>query len=510
MTIGLSFASANGTAKRGAPRLARLTQGFVALVVAVVFLMQTSRPLTADVSWLMTVAERMLAGQPLYVDILELNPPMCALLYLPSVGLGQLLHIAPEGIVVLSVLALALGAIWCSDRILTRSGLLESRNSWWSVSVLVFILLPGVDFAEREHFALLAVIPMLAALAVRAHGEAPAFWQRLIAGVGGGLAMAIKPHFALAILVPAIYAAAKARSWRPIVALENIVAGTVVLGFWAMVALLFPRFFTSMLPLAADMYAGDRIDMLLLLVQQLVWPFWGFVVVLLILYRGQVLGSYLATFLAGACGFFLAYLAQGKGFSYHLMPAFALAVEVFLLAFATRNAVASGWQRALPTLVALLLTGLSVVLTLPNSANRDAVVAMLRPFGPGLKLANITPQLETATPLERQIGATLINSGPFLWMALGAIRIENASTDPARIARARLVEVHERDVLRNDMLRDRPDIILSGADAFDWLGWAAADPVIAKLLTDYEVIGEVGKDSDRIAVRKRRDLTARN
>ena len=510
MTTGLSFTLTGGETDTGALPLGRLTQGFVALVVIAVFVMQMSQPLTADVSWLITEAERMLSGQRLYVDILELNPPMCALLYMPSVWLGQLLNIAPEGPVVVSVLALALGAIWAGDKILSRGRLLDNRNNWWSISALAFILLPGAAFAQREHFALLAVIPILTALAVRAQGETPALWQRLVAGVGGGLSMAIKPHFALAILMPAIYAAAKTRSWRPILGLENVVAGIVVLGFWATVAVVFPQFFTNTLPLATEVYAGDRIDLLLLLTQRLAWPFWGFVLVLLVLYRGQVLNTYLVPLLVGASGFFLAYLAEGKGFSYHLMPAFVLVVEVFLLAFATRNTGAPGWQRALPLFVALLLTGLPVLLTLPNNANQAAMVALLRPFGPGLKIANITPQLETISPLERQIGATLVNSAPFPWMALGAIRIENASIDPARIAKAKLIEAHDRDVLRNDMLRSPPDIILSGADAFDWLGWAAADPAIAQLLTGYEVIGQVGKDSDMVTVRKRRGLIARS
>lgn len=510
MTTDLSLTSTGGKTEGGALPLARLNQGFVALVVIAVFLIQMSRPLSADVAWLMTEAERMLAGQRLYVDILELNPPMCALLYMPSVWLGQILHIAPEGIVVVSVLALALGAIWVGDKILTRARLLENRNSWWSISALVFILLPGADFAQREHFALLALIPILAAFAVRAKGEAPTLKQQLIAGVGGGLTMAIKPHFALAILMPAIYVAAKTRSLRPIVTLENIVAGLVVLGFWAMVVVVFPQFLSNTVPIAAEVYAGDRTEVLRLLMQRPMWPFWGFVIVLLMLYGGQVLNSYLAPFLAGALGFFLAYLAQGKGFSYHLMPAFALVVDVFLLAFSARNAGTARWQWALPSLVALLLTGLPVLLTLPNNPNQAAMVALLKPFGPGLKIANISPQLETISPLERQIGATLVNSAPFRWMALGAIRIENASTDPARIAGAKLIEAHDRDVLRDDMLRNPPDIILSGADAFDWLGWAARDPVIAKLLTGYDLIGEVGKDSDMVSVRKRRDFIARS
>lgn len=508
----MSFGSAADVVDDVAPGSARrhwllAAGGLIGLVILGVFALQVSRPLTADVSWLITVAERMLAGQRLYVDIFELNPPMCALLYLPWVWLAQLLRIAPEGIVVAAILGLALGALAIADKILIGARLVEERASWWVIGTLAFVLLPGPNFAEREHFALLAVIPILATLAARADGQIPRLWQRIAAGIGAGFAMAIKPHFALAILLPAIYAALRQRSWRPIFGLENVVAGLVLVAFWVMVALVFPAFFTTMLPIAASIYAGDRVGLLLLVVQKLTWPFWGFVLVLLLLYRGQLRQPYLATTLFGAFGFFLAYLAQGKGFAYHLMPALALVVQTFLMAFATRNRGGGGWRRALPLLPAILLSILPIIAT-PANPDRRAIVDLLRPLGPGLRIANITPQLETTSPLQRQIGATLINSGPFLWMALGAIRIENTSKDPGRLAEARQIEQRERDMLRNDMLRTPPDIILAGADAFDWLGWAEKDPVIARLLTGYDVIARNGGDSDLVTILKRRDFVA--
>ena len=37
-----------------------------------------------DVSWLLTVGERVLGGERLYADVFETNPPMAVLVYLPE------------------------------------------------------------------------------------------------------------------------------------------------------------------------------------------------------------------------------------------------------------------------------------------------------------------------------------------------------------------------------------------------------------------------------------------
>ncbi|MEO8882765.1 MAG: hypothetical protein ABI377_05030, partial [Devosia sp.] len=433
-------------------RLSVTARVLVALVVAAAFAWQLSQPLNGDVSWLMTASERMLAGQLLYSDILETNPPMSTLLYLPWVWFGQVTGIAAEGIVVAATLALAGVVLWIADRILASAHLLERRGDWWFVGALVLMLLPGQDFAEREHFALLATVPMLAAFAVRQAKVTPPLWARLAAGIGGGLAMAIKPHFALAILVPAVWVAIATRSLRPIFCLETVIAGMVLLIFWGIVGLAFPAFFTDLLPLGGIIYAGDRLPWLPLLTGRPTWPFWAVVIAMLLLYRSELVRPLPATLFAGAMGFFLAYLAQGKGFSYHLLPATALATAVFLMAFASRNAGGRGLAAAVPKLVAVALVALPMM-TAPTDAGNATLVELLRPLGPKLKIANITPQLGTTSPLVRELGATLVNSGPFMWMALGAIRIENSGPSPALMAMARTVEQHERDRLRQDLLR---------------------------------------------------------
>src|SRR5258708_29647461 len=59
---------------------------FVAAVVLRHFLAANT-----DVSWLLTVGERVLDGQRLYIDVLETNPPMAVLLFTPGSALTPLL-----------------------------------------------------------------------------------------------------------------------------------------------------------------------------------------------------------------------------------------------------------------------------------------------------------------------------------------------------------------------------------------------------------------------------------
>jgi hypothetical protein len=89
---------------------------------------------------------------------------------------------------------------------------------------------------------------------------------------------------------------------------------------------------------------------------------------------------------------------------------------------------------------------------------------------------------------------------------LGAIRIENTNPQPALMAMARTVEQRERDRLRQDLLRQPPDIVLVGADTFDWLGWAKQDAAIAALLAGYDVAGHVGTGINMVTILERHGL----
>ena len=61
----------------------------IAAVFAAAMLLRQVVPLNVDVSWLLVIGERVLDGQRLYVDIVEINPPMAVFAYLPGIALAR-------------------------------------------------------------------------------------------------------------------------------------------------------------------------------------------------------------------------------------------------------------------------------------------------------------------------------------------------------------------------------------------------------------------------------------
>lgn len=460
------------------------------VILAVAFAIQLWSGLNADVSWLITVSERMLAGQQLYVDILELNPPMSPLLYLPWVALAQVLHVPPEPVVLGAIVLATVLALGFTVLVLRPTGLVGNEAQFWLVTLAALALLPGDNFGEREHIAVILLLPLIAVSALRALGLRPVLWQVVVAGVAGGLVMAIKPHFAVAILLVALCSAAKARAWRPIFNVEHVLAGAILLGYGAVAWSWFPAFFTEMLPLAGDAYVSVRQPIWGMLSFPPTWPLWIMTAGLGIVYRREAFTGPNAQYLAAALGFFLAYLVQGKGFIYHMLPTLVLLAIVFARCFLARNA---GGRQALPMALTLVLITAPGVFAIGRDTLRRDAMAVLQPYGPGLKLLNLSPHLEMTSPLHRMIGATLVNSGPCLWISLGALRRQYNTGDAGVTAEMVALQDYERGRVVEDMQKNPPDIILAGGDRFDWLGWAQENPELDALLEDFEAVAQIGR-----------------
>jgi hypothetical protein len=73
---------------------------------------------TPDVSWLITMCERVLNGERAYVDIVETTPPAPMLLYMPGAVIAKTIGGAPETWTFAFAYASAFGSLWLAARIL--------------------------------------------------------------------------------------------------------------------------------------------------------------------------------------------------------------------------------------------------------------------------------------------------------------------------------------------------------------------------------------------------------
>ena len=215
----------------------------------------------SDVSWGITVAEKILAGARLYADVIEVNPPASIYLYLPQTALARALSLKPEWLVDASAFLAAALSLWFTARIVRQSKLLPagaSEAAALAVMAFVLTILPMRIFAEREHFALIAALPAIAALTAMAGGKTISPAVQIVAGIGAGLMAACKPYLAFGIVFAAFAAALKARSWRPLFALQNWYAAIVCAVYAVWIWRAFPAFISDILPFSQRTRAASK------------------------------------------------------------------------------------------------------------------------------------------------------------------------------------------------------------------------------------------------------------
>ncbi|EBU8132117.1 hypothetical protein DLM20_25530, partial [Salmonella enterica subsp. enterica serovar Java] len=71
----------------------RLTNPLVlsAIILAIAPFWQLRFGVNGDASWIITMCERVLAGDRLYVDLIETNPPFTIWMFMPAVLLARML-----------------------------------------------------------------------------------------------------------------------------------------------------------------------------------------------------------------------------------------------------------------------------------------------------------------------------------------------------------------------------------------------------------------------------------
>src|SRR5258708_24904254 len=180
-----------------------------------------------DVSYAITLSEKVLDGQRLYTDLIEVNPPASTFLYLPAVVLARMFGWAPELVVDTLVFICALVSLGIAARIIRHYRLLDGLPGWSlaAFALAVLTIFPAQTFGERDHVALIAALPALAVLAARGNGAKPLPWHCLVAGRGAGITICIKPHFALAIGLAVTGTTLYLRSWRVVVVLRAVFSG---------------------------------------------------------------------------------------------------------------------------------------------------------------------------------------------------------------------------------------------------------------------------------------------
>jgi hypothetical protein len=449
--------------------------------------------LNSDTLWLVHAAEQMLAGKALYRDIVETNPPMSALLYLPPVAAALVLGLPSEAAVAVHTLACAAIFTGVSIRLLAASGWYrQDQIRLMGLGLFIIMaLMPKHVATQREHFAAMAALPFALLVSLRI-GQIPVPNRVLAiaAAACGGLCMCIKPHFALALAMPVLHAVGTARSFRPLFVMENIVAGGMLAAFWLWTWIVFPDYFAQVLPLLVDAYVPLRIPVAEYAIAPLSTVFY-----LLLLAAAPALLQPLAqgpatTVLWCSIGFFMAYLIQGKGWSYHLSPAIQLLGAAVLLAqFPRGTSAAESAGRKVTRFASLILLSAALAMLFAKAPPEHGRLRAVLSDVPKPAAALIVTEYHSLIfPALTDGGLAWASRTNGTWLAETALRQLQATGTITPERQARLVAAVEtlRRWLREDLAASEPAIVIFDTAKFmDWERFAFEDPAFASLMKSY-------------------------
>ena len=488
MNIDAGSGRAYGRAARGVRRTSLLPcLAVVALFIAAVAMRHVVAANT-DVSWLLIAGERWLDGQRLYSDILETNPPMAVLVYIPGILIARALGVSAEIVVdglLFAAIAVSLGI---TARILRNSSVLAANQRWpfALLAVAVLAILPVQVFGQREHIAVIELLPVLAVLALRMKREAPPAWAIAIAGVGLGLALSFKPHFAIAVLCCLGVAALHLKLWRTFFVPENFIAVAVIGCYGACIVLFFPEYFTVIAPLVRDVYTiGLPLARML---EMPVVPLWGIALIGTMLQRrGKAFDSTHLLLIAASLGFGLVYFLQRKGWPYHSYPMIVFALLAFGCAMRPGDGRAAlGRGRLAGAAAAFAALFMLSMVWFNHALDARPLQAAVARLGQHPTILAISGNAGIGHPLTRAVGGVWASRQQGMLVASHDRYLrENGSPDQETLAMLDGYVAREREWLIADFRMYRPTVVL--VDNLNWGSWMRASPELVDLMTGYRL-----------------------
>jgi hypothetical protein len=487
MNIDAGSGPAHGRAAIGVWRTSLLPRLAVVAFFVVAVTMRHVVAANTDVSWLLIAGERWLDGHRLYSDILETNPPMAVLIYIPGILIARTLGISVETVIDgLIFIAIAV-SLAIAARILRESSALSAKQRWTFavLAVAILAILPVQVFGQREHIALIELLPAFAILALRMKRETPPPWAITIAGLGLGLALSFKPHFAIAMLCCLGVAALHLKSWRTFFVPENFIAAAIVGCYGACIVLFFPEYFTVIAPLLRDVYTiGLPLARML---EKPAVPLWGIVLIAAMLQkRGEAIDSTQLLLIAASLGFGLVYFLQRKGWPYHSYPMIAFALLAFCAAMTP--GVALGRERLAGAAVALAALFLLSMVWFNHALDARPLQAAVARLVQHPTILAISGNAGIAHPLTRGVGGVWASREQVLLVASYERYLrQTGSPDRQTLATLDGYAAREREWLIADFRIHRPTVVLVDNLTDDWGSWVRASPELVDLLKDYRL-----------------------
>ena len=307
-------------------------RAFALLTICCLFLLQAlirfQSDLVSDAAWYLYMADGLVHGKHLYIDFIEVNPPLAVWLVVPVAWVGGLTGLGSIPALYGTLLALTAVSVVLVNRYLRLMPHIPAQNRRWFMVLTAGILLfiPAGDFGEREHFMVLLFMPWVFLRLARSQGAKPAWPEAAIIGVMAAVAICFKPQSLMAPVAVELFLFWRRRKWPLLLSVENLAAAACVIAYAGVLLVTEQEFLHVILKLGVKAYV----------------PFYGYpsgviwfgsllTVTLIFLayalrWQDEAPFADITVMASGvALGFLVSYFIQYKGFAYQVIPALTFA-----------------------------------------------------------------------------------------------------------------------------------------------------------------------------------------
>jgi len=485
-------------------------------------------PINHDVGAELDVAARWLAGEKLYIDIIDINTPLVFILHAVPELLARTSLDGPLWMSICTIFGVLMSAFY-SVRALNfvPSAQTPLLRAFLPVTILFLLaVFPNDMFGQREHLLLIFGMPYLMLAAGRAEGAPSPRSLRIGIGIAAGIAFSLKPHFLLYAGLIELYVLYSV-GWRR--ALRDALPWAMVGVFAAHIAFMLivtPQYVTFLFPMILRFYSqigdADTWDVItggLMLPTLLVLvPLAAFSLFL----SKSKLTRTIAVWVV--CGVIIC-VVQSKGWRYQAMPALAgtlLLAAITIAEMIDRYLPHERTQQRLP--VAVLTATFMILFYYQQALSNqpfskqvnfeDSVTATLihivETQAPNKRILVLSPGIYPHYPLVNYTGAHMTMRFQTMWLLQGIYAnceeyapLYNA---PSQMSSA---EKFIYSTVSQDFAQQRPDLIIVDKVAgiprcqwrsFDYLEYFMRNPQFAQAFRHYQLYMEF----DRYVIYTRR------
>lgn len=486
-------------------------------------------PINHDVGAELDVARRWLAGEKLYVDIIDINTPAVFLLHaIPELLARGFGGSGATWMMICVIVAVVASFLACWRAIeLIPSAQHPLTQSFLPPTVLFLLaVLPNDTFGQREHLMVIATLPYLLLSAARAEGARLSLTLRVGVALAAGIGFTLKPHFLVLPLLVELYIV-RCTSWHRI--FRDVVpwcVGGVTVAHVLFVLVATPEYVTFLIPVIMQAYTavgdGDVVDVLM-------GPLIGPTILALIPLAAASLflsrSRLTRVVMLYAVGAVIECAAQAKGWKYQSMPALS---ATLLLASATiaemidrflpQNPVQQRLPVAVVTATFMILFYYQQALFNPpfykqiqfEDSVTDILIHIVNTEAPNKRILVLSPGIYPHYPLVNYTGARMTMRFQTMWVLQGVYancqEFAPLYNDPAQMSEA---EKFVFNTVSDDFARQRPDLVIVDKVAgiprcqwrsFDYLEYFMRNPTFQQAFQRYRLYMEF----DRYAIYKRR------